>query len=166
MSSTIMNPRRRWLLAAGLLALSAGNRPAHSQSTPQSQANATQSNAPYIVEWVYTAKWGYFDEWYALFKKYQIAIVDKEKEEGLVTKYIVQRGGSHSLGEESRWDLRVLIYYKSREAQATGRGIGQKLFPDQATFRKEEQERWRLTSRHWDLPITEVDPHVERTGGN
>jgi hypothetical protein len=91
---------------------------------------------------------------------------EAEKKEGLVTKYIVQRGGSHALGEEDRWDLRVLIYYKSREAQATGRGIGQKLFPDQATFRKEEQERWRLTLRHYDLPITEVDPHAERTGGN
>ena len=75
-------------------------------------------------------------------------------------------GGTHVLGEGDRWDLRVLIYYKSREAQATGRGIGQKLFPDQATFRKEEQERWRLTLRHYDLPITEVDPHAERTGGN
>ena len=166
MLSTIMKLRARWLLMAGILVLSAGGRQAYPQSASPSEANASQANVPYIVEWVYTAKWGYFDEWYALFKKYQIAILDKEKEEGLVTRYIVQRGGSHALGEESRWDLRVLIYYKSREAQATGRGIGQKLFPDQATFRKEEQERWRLTSRHYDLPITEVDPHVERTGGN
>ncbi|MGD0774450.1 MAG: hypothetical protein ABSC05_16675 [Candidatus Solibacter sp.] len=166
MLSTILNRRRHWLLAAGLLALTAGSRQAYPQSAPQTQANATRADAPYIVEWVYATKWGYFDEWYAIFKKYQIAILDKEKEQGLVTKYIVQRGGSHSLGEESRWDLRVLIYYKSREAQAAGRGIGPKLFPDQATFRKEEQERWRLTSRHWDLPITEVDPHTAPAGSN
>ena len=161
MLSTIANRHVRWLLIAGIMALTAGSRQAYPQSAPQ-----TQANTPYIVEWVYTAKWGYFDDWYALFKKYQIAILDKEKEEGLVTKYIVQRGGSHALGEGDRWDLRVLIYYKSREAQVAGRGTGQKLFPDQATFRKEEQERWRLTLRHYDLPITEVDPHVERTGGN
>src|ERR1035441_10664467 len=109
MLSTIMNRRTRWLLIAGMLTLTAGSRQAYPQSAPASQANATQATTPYIVEGVYTARWGYFDEWYALFKKYQIAILDKEKEEGLVTKYIVQRGGSHALGEESRWDLRVLI---------------------------------------------------------
>jgi hypothetical protein len=75
----------------------------------------------------------------------------RRKKEGLVTKYIVQRGGG-TLGETTRWDLRVLIYYKSREAQARARGIAQKLFPDQETFRKEEQQRWRLTSAHWDRP--------------
>jgi hypothetical protein len=156
MLSAIVNCRRRWLLAAGILAFAAGSRPASAQPA--------QANAPYIVEWVYRVKWGYFDEWYSIFKKYQIPILDKEKEEGLVTKYIVQRGGSHSLGEESRWDLRVLIYYKSREAQAAGRGIGPKLFPDQEAFHKGEQQRWQLTSAHWDLPITEVDPHEGQAG--
>ena len=141
------------------MTLWAGGRPAHAQPAAQGQANA-----PYIVEWVYRVKWGYFDEWHGIFKKYQIPILDKEKEEGLVTKYIVQRGGSHSLGEDSRWDLRVLIYYKSREAQAAGRAIGPKLFPDQAAFRKGEQQRWQLTLAHWDLPITEVDPHEAQAG--
>jgi hypothetical protein len=73
----------------------------------------------------------------------------------------VQRGGGHSLGEGSRWDLRVLIYYKDKDAQAKGRGIGEKLFPDREAFRKDEQQRWQLTLEHWDRPLTEVDPHVE-----
>jgi hypothetical protein len=158
---TIITARRRWLLAFGILALAVGNRPAYSQSAPQGQENATRANAPYIVEWVYQVQWGYFDEWYAIFKKYQIAILDKEKEEGIVTKYIVQRGAGHQLGEDTRWDLRVLVYYKSREAQAGASGIAQKLFPDRETLRKDEQQRWRLTKAHWDRPLTEVDPHVE-----
>ncbi|MGA2116225.1 MAG: hypothetical protein ABSH56_15910 [Bryobacteraceae bacterium] len=125
-------------------------------ASPQAQA------APPIVEWVYRVRWGYYDEWYAIFKKYQIAVLDEEKKEGLVTKYIVQRGSGHSLGEASRWDLRVLIYYKDRDSQARGRGIAQKLFPDQETFRKEEQQRWQLTAEHWDRPLTELDPHGEK----
>ena len=28
---------------------------------------------PYMVEWVYKVKWGYADEFWQLFKKYQIA---------------------------------------------------------------------------------------------
>jgi hypothetical protein len=147
---------KRLLASAALFAAMAGIgavRPALAQDSPSQPA----AEAPPIVEWVYTAQWGYFDDWYAIFKKYQIAILDEEKKEGLVTKYIVQRGGGH-VGESERWDLRVLIYYKD----AASRGIAKKLFPDQEAFRKEEQQRWRLTSAHWDRPLTEIDPHVEQ----
>ncbi len=141
-----------WAAMAGI----GGLRPASAQNAPPRQG----AEAPPIVEWVYQAKWGYFDDFYTLFKKYQIPILDEEKKEGLVTRYIVQRGGGH-VGESERWDLRVLIYYKDKDAQAKARGVGEKLFPDRETFRKDEQERWRLTLVHWDRPLTEVDPHVE-----
>lgn len=141
-----------WAAMAG----TGGARPASAQDSGSQQG----AEAPPIVEWVYQVKWGYFDDFYAIFKKYQIAILDEEKKEGLVTKYIVQRGAGH-VGESERWDLRVLIYYKDKDAQAKARGVGQKLFPDRETFRKDEQERWRLTLVHWDRPLTEVDPHAE-----
>jgi hypothetical protein len=127
----------------------------------QNAASQPAAEAPPIVEWVYAAKWGYFDDFYAIFKKYQIAILDEEKKQGIVTKYIVQKGGGH-VGESERWDLRVLVYYKDAGYRTEVRGIAQKLFPDQETFRKEEQERWRLTVAHWDRPLTEVDPHAEQ----
>ena len=132
-------------------------RPAFAQNAPSQPA----AEAAPIVEWVYATKWGYFDDWYTIFKKYQIAILDEEKKEGIVTKYIVQKGGGH-VGESERWDLRVLIYYRDANYRAEARGITKKLFPDQETFRKEEQDRWRLTLVHWDRPLTEVDPHVEQ----
>jgi hypothetical protein len=127
------------------------------------RVSAGGRSAP-IVEWVYQVKWGYFDDWYAIFKKYQIAILDEEKKEGLVTRYIVQRGGGH-VGESERWDLRVLIYYKDAAARTQGRGIEQKLFPDQEKLRKDEQERWRLTLVRWDRPLTELDPHAASPHG-
>jgi len=133
-------------------------RPAFAQNAPSQPAAEA---APPIVEWVYEIKWGYFDDWYTIFKKYQIAILDEEQKEGIVTKYIVQKGGGH-VGESERWDLRVLIYYRDANYRTATRGIVKKLFPDQETFRKEEQDRWRLTLVHWDRPLTEVDPHVEQ----
>lgn len=145
-----------WAAMAGI----GGVRPAFAQNAASRQA----AEAPPIVEWVYQVKWGYFDDWYAIFKKYQIAILDEEKKEGLVTRYIVQRGGGH-VGESERWDLRVLIYYRDAAARTQGRGIEQKLFPDQEKLRKEEQERWRLTLVHWDRPLTELDPHVASPRG-
>jgi hypothetical protein len=150
---------KRMFASLAFLAAMAGLgavRPAFAQDAPAQPA----AEAPPIVEWVYTTQWGYFDDWYAIFKKYQIAILDEDKKEGLVTKYIVQRGGGH-VGESERWDLRVLIYYKDAAARTKARGIAKKLFPDQESFRKEEQQRWRLTLAHWDRPLTEVDPHAE-----
>lgn len=145
---------KRVVVAAAVLL--GGAWPARTQNAPAAQPARP---AP-IVEWVYQVKWGYYDDWWAIFKKYQIPILDEEKRLGLVTKYIVQRGGGH-VGESERWDLRVLIYYRDAAAQTEGRGVEAKLFPDRATVRKEEQERWRLTLAHWDRPLTEIDPHAD-----
>ena len=32
------------------------------------------------------------------------------------------------------------------------------LWPDQATFVKEEQRRFEILLAHWDLPVTEITP--------
>jgi len=143
-----------WAMIAGV----ASSFSAFAQSAPAQQE---PKESAYIVEWVYRVKWGYQDEFNKIFTKYQIAILNKEKEEGLVTKYIVQRPGLHT-SEDNRWDLRVLIYYKDQASQAKGRTVARTLFPDQETFKKEEQRRWELTLVHWDLPIREVDPNAEQ----
>ena len=153
-----MNFKRILPLAALWIPL-AVTQPIHAQ-TPAGAAAA----APPIVEWVYQVKWGYFDDWWAIFRKYQIPILDEEKKQGLVTRYIVQKGSGH-VGESERWDLRVLIYYRDAVARTGGRDIERKLFPDQAAVRKEEQERWRLTTVHWDRSLTEIDPHAALNTG-
>jgi hypothetical protein len=38
--------------------------------------------------------------------------------------------------------------------------VARQLFPDHATFKREENHRWELIEAHWDLPIREVDPHA------
>jgi hypothetical protein len=57
--------------------------------------------------------------------------------------------------EDSRWDYRVIIVRSSADApQGQSEGeIAKQLFPDQATFKREENRRWELTTNHWDLPI-------------
>jgi hypothetical protein len=156
-----MNFKRILLFAALWTALAAV---LISQPAPAQNLQPATAEAPPIVEWVYQVKWGYFDDFWAIFRKYQIAILDEEKKQGLVTRYVVQRGSGH-VGESERWDLRVLIYYRDAAARTQGRGIEKKLFPDQAAFRKEEQERWRLTLVHWDRSLTEPDPHAADSGG-
>ena len=121
-------------------------------------AKAQQAKRPYIVEWVYKVKLGYDDEFWQIFQKYQIKILDKEKELGGLVKYEVFRPSLHT-SEDRRWDYRVVLYYKDEASLAQGQGLERQLFPDQATMKREERRRWEVTEVHWDLPIHEVDPH-------
>ncbi|HYA18414.1 MAG TPA: hypothetical protein VEF06_13165 [Bryobacteraceae bacterium] len=114
---------------------------------------------PYVVEWVYKVKLGHEDEFWKIFQKYQIAVLDKEKENGSVVRYEVFRPGLHT-SEDHRWDFRVVIYYKDVTTSSGGSALEKQLFPDQATLKREEGRRWELTELHWDLPIRQIDPHA------
>ena len=126
-----------------------------------SQQGATASvpvPKPVVEEWVYRTKYGYMDEWWAIFKKYQIAILERQKQLGYVKDFTVYAPSLHT-DEESRWDYRVIIVRISADAppgQSEGE-VAKQLFPDQAKFVREENRRWELTTNHWDLPIHVVD---------
>jgi len=120
-------------------------------------AQSTQP-APYIVEWVY--KVGYEDEFWKIFKKYQIATLNKEKEQGSVLKYEVFRPGLHTSGDH-RWSYRIVIYYKDSTSPSRASAIEKVLFPNQAAMKQEEERRWDLTEDHWDLPVRQTDPNAQ-----
>lgn len=122
-------------------------------------ASAQQSSTiapakPVMVEWVYRVKYGFKDEWWQLFKKNQISVLEKQKQLGYVKEYTVYAPSLHT-SEDSRWDYRIIIVRASADAPA-GQSEGEvakQLFPDQATYKREENRRWELTTNHWDLPI-------------
>ena len=126
-----------------------------------SQQGATASvpvPKPVVEEWVYRTKYGYKDEWWAIFKKYQIAILERQKQLGYVKDFTVYAPSLHT-DEESRWDYRVIIVRISADAppgQSEGE-VAKQLFSDQAKFKREENRRWELTTNHWDLPIHVVN---------
>ena len=142
MRKTILSP-----LPAAFLAVLAGS--AFAQPATE---------RPYKVEWVYRVKYGYQDEWWRLFQKYQIAILDREKQLGYVTDYVVFRPGLH-VSEDSRWDYRIEITYPNWAGSTHEDEVDRQLFADRDTEAKEEQRRWELTLNHWDLPIRQVDAH-------
>ena len=130
----------------------------------QAVANPTASatEKPYLVEWVYKVKWGYADEFWQLFKKYQIATLNREKELGYVTSYTVYRPGYHT-GEDTRWEFRIAIAYKNISSSGHGSEVEKQLFPDQAEMKRGENRRWELTEAHYDLPIHTIDPNGDGT---
>ncbi len=137
---------------SALLVLTRSN--AQQQAVPA----ADGSDKPYVVEWVYKVKWGHADDYWRLFKKYQIAILNREKELGYVTSYTVYRPGLHT-GEDTRWEFTVLITYKNQAAPGHAREIAKQLFPDQDAMKRDENKRWELVEAHWDLPIRAIDPN-------
>lgn len=114
---------------------------------------------PYQVEWVYRVRYGFQDEWWRLFAKYQIAALDEEQRRGFVRSYSVVRPGLHT-SEDSRWDYRIVITYNGYDGSTHEGEVERALFPDVEARKRDENRRWELTTNHWDLPIHEIDPHV------
>ena len=160
-----LGPRSLALLFAAMavaiaIALSGAPRALAQQAAASPVVSAAEK--PYLVEWVYKVKWGYADEFWQLFKKYQIATLNREKELGYVTSYAVYRPGYHT-GEDSRWEYRIVITYKNISSSVHGSEVEKQLFPDQATMKREENRRWELTEAHYDLPIHTIDLNGDGT---
>jgi hypothetical protein len=134
----------------GVLSLPAAAQASHS--------TAAVSAKPETVEWVYRIRYGFEDEWLEIFRKYQLAILDRQKQLGYVLDYTVWAPSLHT-SEESRWNYRVVITRASHEAPPgqSEAEVAKQLFPDHAAFKRDENRRWELTANHWDLPIHQVD---------
>lgn len=154
-----MNTITRGLLI-GVFALSFTFSPAASRpAAPQTAVARTPAAPPYIVEWVYRAKWGYKEEYLDLFKKYQVPVLDRLKQLGYVVDYTIFTPTLHT-SEDNRWDYRVVITYNDQASSTHEAEVSKQIFPDQAALKRAEQRRWELTVVHWDLPIRVVDPHA------
>jgi hypothetical protein len=68
-------------------------------SSIKAQSAAPTPAKPYLVEWVYRVQYGHQDEWWSLFRKYQIAALDREQQLGYVTTYTVYGPGLHTSEE-------------------------------------------------------------------
>jgi hypothetical protein len=159
--------KTRWIelfltATAALSLVASAHLRAEGRQTSNPSSTAAVTEKPYLVEWVYKVKWGYADEFWQLFKKYQIATLNREKELGYVTSYTVYRPGLHT-GEDTRWEYRIVITYRNQDSSNHGGEVEKQLFPDQATQKREENRRWELTEAHYDLPIRIIDPNGDGT---
>jgi hypothetical protein len=120
----------------------------------QAEAVVRPAAKPVVVEWVYRIQYGHQDEWWRIFKKYQIAILERQKQLGYVKEYTVFAPSLHT-SEDSRWDYRIIIVRASEDPPPgqSEADIAKQLFPDQEAFARAENRRWELTTNHWDLPI-------------
>ena len=125
----------------------------------QQIAAAEAKDQPYAVEYYYKAKWGHADEFLALFKKNHYPVLKKEMELGRMLKVSMVTPRYH-MTEDARWDFRVTIVFKNAAIandNFDSSTIIKQLYPDQETYKREEQRRFEILDAHWDLPIKDVD---------
>jgi hypothetical protein len=124
----------------------------------QNGAAAEAKDEPYVVEYYYKVKWGHAEEFLTLFKKNHYPVLKKEMELGRILRVSVISPRLHST-EDGRWDYRVTIVFKSAAIandNFDSEALARQLYPDQETFKKEEQRRFEILDAHWDLPIKDV----------
>lgn len=114
---------------------------------------------PYVVEYYYKTAWGHADEFIQLYKKNHYPVMKKEEELGRILKLTITKPRLHST-EDGRWDFKVTIVWKNIQLMDDGfddQELIRKLYPDQETYKKEEQRRFEILLAHWDLPVVDVD---------
>jgi len=128
-------------------------------SARQNAMAAEAKEQPYVIEYYYKAKWGHADEFLTLFKKNHYPVLKKEMELGRMLKVTMAAPRFHAT-EDGRWDFRVTIVYKNAAIandNFDSAALIKQLFPDQDTYKKEEQRRFEILDSHSDVPIMEVD---------
>ena len=140
-----------------VLTLSTLASPLIAQGAPP-QASANQ---PYTMEYYYKVQWGHQQEFLQLFLKNHYPLLQKEVETGRLLAVRIETPANH-MTEESRWDYRVTLTFKNSTMATTTNpdqaAMIKQLWPDQATFTREEQRRFEVLLAHWDLPVTDVTP--------
>ena len=143
------------VIPAILLAIVA--HPLFAQGAPP-HAGADQ---PYIMEYYYKVQWGKQQEFLQLFLKNHYPLLRKNVETGRALSVKIETPANH-MAEESRWDYRVTITFKNSTVGTTANPdeerLIKQLWPDQATYKREEQRRFEILLAHWDLPLTDITP--------
>jgi hypothetical protein len=132
--------------------------PAKAQGAPP-QAGVDQ---PYSFEYYYKVQWGHQQEFLDLFLKNHYPLLKKIESWGRMLSVKIEAPAYHTT-EDGRWDYRVTIRYKNSTMATTTNpdeeALIKQLWPDQDTYKKEEQRRFDILAAHWDLPVTEITPH-------
>jgi hypothetical protein len=123
------------------------------------------ADQPYTVEYYYKCQWGHQAEFLQLFLKNHYPLLRKIQATGRILSVKIESPAYHT-SEELRWDYRVTIRYKNSTVATTANpdeeAFKKELWPDRATYDKEEQRRFEILLGHIDLPVTDITPPAKQ----
>ena len=147
----------RWSMLAVLLAAPVSG---------AAQAPPSGPSEPFVVEYYYKARWGYADEFIRLFKKNHYPVLKRQMELGRIQEITAdlakafkvkeQRGALVSDVNDRGPALKAGVQRGDVIVEFDGKEV-RRLFPDQETFKHEEQRRFEILAGHWDVPVVTVD---------
>lgn len=128
----------------------------------RAQAPAAQATgrAERTAWYFYRVKWGYQEEFVNLFQKNHYPVLKAQMGPGGRIVSVRTFVPTYHGDGRADWTVAVAITYRDTAAMTGPSGeaqIVQTLYPDQATFRREEQRRFELLDAHWDVPLNELD---------
>ncbi len=119
------------------------------------------ADKPYMMEYYYKVQWGRQQEFLRLFLKNHYPLLQKMVESGRMISVKIETPAYH-MPEGARWDYRVTIAFKNSTVATTANpqeeSLIKQLWPDQETYKREEQTRFEILLAHWDLPVTDITP--------
>lgn len=131
--------------------------PLLAQGAPPQRA----ADQPYVMEYYYKVQWGHQQEFLQLFLKNHYPLLQRVVQTGRMLSVKIETPANH-MTEDARWDYRVTITFKNSTAATTSNpdeeAAIKQLWPDQTTYRREEQRRFEILLAHWDLPVTDITP--------
>ncbi|MFZ0395419.1 MAG: hypothetical protein WCF17_01610 [Terracidiphilus sp.] len=149
--------RKRFSSFAVLLYAALCAAPLMAQGAPPQGA----PDQPYTVEYYYKVQWGHQQEFLSLFLKNHYPLLKKIESTGRIVGIKIESPAYHTT-EDGRWDYRVTIRFRNSTVATTANPdeerFTRELWPDQATYRREEQRRFEILLAHWDLPVTDITP--------
>jgi hypothetical protein len=121
---------------------------------------AEAQDKPVRAAYYYKVRWGFQQEFERLFLKNHYPLLLAQKAEGGRIKAVdLYRPTFHGEGRAD-WTFLVVITFSDWAAfgaPSNEEALARKLFPDQETYRREEQRRFEILDAHWDVPLTEVE---------
>jgi hypothetical protein len=119
------------------------------------------ADQPYVMEYYYKVQWGHQQEFLQLFLKNHYPLLMDGVKTGRMVSVKIETPANH-MTEDGRWDYRVTIRFKNSTVATTADTDEQtaikRLWPDQDTYKREEQRRFEILLAHWDLPVTDITP--------
>ena len=137
-----------------VVAATGAGHPAAAQA-PAAQSAATGQRT---VWYFYKVKWGHQDEFLDLFARNHYPLLKALEAAGHYSRVRTYVPTYHGDGRAD-WTFAVAITYRDIAALTGPSGeeaIVKRLYPDQATFKKEEQRRFEVLDAHWDVPLNEL----------
>jgi hypothetical protein len=144
----------RTIRLIAVLLLAAGASVVHTQAPARQAANAAKT-----VWYFYRVKWGFQEEFQTLFARNHLPVLREQIKTGRIVSVRTFVPSYHGDGRAD-WTFAVQIVFKDAAALDGPSGeedIQKRLYPDRATFLKEEQRRFEILDAHWDVPLNELE---------